>query len=282
MKRFINYFKYTKSIWFMCRVLIAWLFTKIWFSLWMNSKIWASLLKVANYFCSKEYIFNTPFWKYLTSSLQEYILMDNDYEPDIYKTIKNVENKLKSKQENTDKYLINIWANIWRWTIDLAKNFWYKVIAIEPAPHTYYSLRVNIALSDLLDKIETYNVALWNENTNLRFEYRKYHNGSSHIIDENDITIAWWEIIEVPVKKFDDLQINKEKIKATRLIVMDVEWFELNVIKWMQKTLSEFENINIIMEIWEDKKNKENTINFMENLWYSAKKIDNSDWLFSK
>ena len=82
--------------------------------------------------------------------------------------------------------------------------------------------------------------------------------------------------------KFDDLWIEKEIIKKTRLIIMDVEWFEFNVIKWMEKSLKEFHNINIIMEIRENKKNKENTIEYMKQLWYSCKKIGNWNYLFSK
>ena len=43
----------------------------------------------------------------------------------------------------------------------------------------------------------------------------------------------------------------KKKIKSTRLVIMDVEWYELNVLKWMEKSLKEFHDINIIMEIVE-------------------------------
>lgn len=39
--------------------------------------------------------------------------------------------------------------------------------------------------------------------------------------------------IKVPVKRFDDLWIDSNKIDKTRLVIMDVEWFELNVLKWM-------------------------------------------------
>lgn len=236
------------------------------------------MLKIANYFCSHEYIFKTPFWKYLCSSLQEYVLMDKNYESEIWKVINKVTNK-----KDTEKYLINIWCNIWRRAIDLAKNYNYKVIAFEPAPHTYYSLMVNVALSDLLNQFETYNLALWNESTTLNFEYRKYHNGSSHIIDNNEqAKIEWWEIIKVPVRRFDDLWIDTEKIENTRLIIMDVEWFELNVLKWMENTLKKFSNINLIVEIWNNKENKSETIKFMNSLWYSEKQIDDSNRLFSK
>ena len=63
---------------------------------------------------------------------------------------------------------------------------------------------------------------------------------------------------------------------------MDVEWFELNVLKWMENTLKRFSNINLIVEIWNNKENKSETIKFMNSLWYSEKQIDDSNRLFSK
>lgn len=278
MNRFVNFWKYTKSVWFMIRVIVAWIFVKLGNIPWVESKFWVKMLKLANCFCSQEYIFNTPFWKYLSSSLQEYLLMDKNYESEIWKVIHKVTDK-----KDTEKYLINIWCNVWRRAIDLAKNYNYKVIAFEPAPHTYYSLMVNVALSDLLKKFETYNIALWNENTTLNFEYRKFHNGSSHIVDNNnEAKVVGWEIIKVPVKRFDDLWIEKEKIEKIRLIIMDVEWFELNVLKWMKNTLKSFSNISIIIEIRDNKENKNETIKFMNDLWYMEKQIDDSNRLFTK
>lgn len=154
MKRLINYYLYTKSIWFMFRLLLAWIFVKLYNIFWMKSKMWIFLLRIANRFCSKEYIFTTPFWKYLCKWLQEYILMNKNYEPWIWNIIK------KLSQNHDGGYIINIWCNIWRWTIDLAKNYNYKVLAFEPAPKTYYSLNVNVALSNLLNNVQTFNVAL--------------------------------------------------------------------------------------------------------------------------
>ena len=277
MKRLINYYLYTKSIWFMFRLLLAWIFVKLYNIFWMKSKMWIFLLRIANRFCSKEYIFTTPFWKYLCKWLQEYILMNKNYEPWIWNIIK------KLSQNHDGGYIINIWCNIWRWTIDLAKNYNYKVLAFEPAPKTYYSLNVNVALSNLLNNVQTFNVALWDKNGFAKFEYEEYHNWSSHIIDNNKNNLnLWWKIIDVPLKKFDDLGIEDGIIKNTRLLIMDVEWFEFNVLRWMKDTLKIFKNISLIIEIWEDSKTKEETIKFLEDLWYKTDKIDESNYLFSK
>lgn len=268
MKRFINCRTYTKNVWFIFRLIISYILIKL------RPIFWLKMWKLANKICSKKYICNTPFWNYIIWSLNEYAQMDINYEKEIW----NIINKL-SKNLKGDKYLINIWCNIWRRAIDCSKNYKYKVIAFEPAPETFNKLRINIALSSLCDVFELYNLALWDTNTTLNFEYKEFHNGSSQIV--KDKPLEWWTLIQVPVKKFDDLEISQEKIDKTRLIIMDVEWFEFNVIKWMEKSLKEFHDINIIMEIWENP-NKDNTINFMKNLWYSISQIDEANYLFSK
>ena len=271
MKRIINYWKYTKSIWFMLRMFIAWILMNM-------NRIFNSdkILTIASNICTKEYIFNTPFWKYIWASLYWYSQMNEDYESEV----KNIVDEYSYKLRNgSDKYLLNIWCNIWRWAIYLSKKYNYKVIAFEPAPETYYRFRTNIAFSWLLDMFETYNIWLWNENWLMKFEYNIKSNWSAHIIKDGNTNK---DVLMIPVKKFDDLKIEKEKIENTRLIIMDVEWFEYDALRWMEKNLKNFHDVSIIVEIWEHQKNKENTLDFMKNLWYSIEKIWNEDYLFKK
>lgn len=226
--------------------------------------------------CTKKVLIESPFWNYLVQSLNEYAQIDKNYEYEIWKVI----SKVTKNNIDNNKFLINIWCNIWRWSIDCAKNYNYNVIAFEPAPENFDKLRINIALSKLIDKFETYKIALWDKEWMAKFEYKSFHNWSSQIV--KDTALEWWEIIDVPVKRFDDLWIDNEKIEHTRLIIMDVEWFELNVLKWMENTLKKFHDINIIMEIRDDKKNKDAVINLMKWSNYTAKQIDKDNWLFSK
>ena len=232
--------------------------------------------------CKRPYILWTPFWNYLAVSLQHYCTIIDNYEP----TIKDVIQKV-SKNIKDDSYLINIWSNVWRYAIWLSIEYWYKVMAFEPNPKTFHNLQINTLLSDLDKKVKLFNVWLWNENWELSFATWSNCDWMAHIVDNNDINDYWksmyeWNIIQVPVNRFDDLWIEKEKIEKTRLVIIDVEWYEYHALRGMEKTLKEFKDINIIVEIRENHKDKENTIDFMKSLWYSVKSIDNENWLFSK
>lgn len=268
MTKFANYRKVSKNVSFMIRVVIAWLLIKL------RPIFGINMRKIANKICQKKVLINSKFWSYLVQSLNEYGQMDENYEPEIWKIIR------KNIDRRNDNYLINVWCNIWRRSIAVAKEYWFHVIAFEPAPETFDKLRINIALSKLIDKFELYNVALWDKEWTVNFEYKPFHNWSSQIV--KDVALEWWEIIQVPVKRFDDLWIEKEKIEKTRLIIMDVEGFELNVLKWMEKSLKEFKDINIIVEIWDGQDNKEKTINYMKSLWYKEKPVDKDNRLFTK
>lgn len=63
---------------------------------------------------------------------------------------------------------------------------------------------------------------------------------------------------------------------------MDVEWFEPFVLKGMEESLKHFSNIDIIIEIFDSHEKKQETIEFMKNLWYQAKQIEKDNYLFSK
>ena len=264
----------------MIKLFIAGIFNRLWVR-YDNAK----MVKIAeNVLCKRPYVINTNFGSYIWNSMMTYSLLNENYESEIKKVIQKCWESSKNNNGGEKRRLLNIWCNIWRWTIDCAKNYNFNVIAFEPAPETYDTFIINVALSKLLDKVEPYNVALWSDNSTMKFWYNKYINsGSSHIITwKSKYDYDWWTVIEVPVRKFDDLKIDDEKIEKTRLIIMDVEWFEFNVLKWMRNTLNKFHDINIIMEIWDDSKNKDAVIGLMDWLWYTANQIDKDDWLFTK
>ena len=235
-----------------------------------------------NVLCKKPYILRTPFWNYLATTLFHYSCIIENYEPEIKKHIDKISNNILKSRGNKKFYLINIWANIWRYTIGLAKQYWYDVLAFEPWPSTFKNLRINTLLSDMEDKIELYNLWLWNANSYMNFSMSVDCDAMWHITDNGEWMNEWNTTIKIPVKKFDDLWIDKKIISETRLIIMDVEWFELNVLKWMKNTLLSMKNINIIMEIRSHHKDKESTISFMKNLWYKVSQIDRDNWLFIK
>lgn len=274
-KVLFDYWKFTKNIDFMIRITFLWflIIVKILFpKVEKFYTIMANRLK-------KDFIFNTTFGKFIGNTKNQRFVMQKNYEPDLKKIIIN-NTKNNTKDNNI---FINIWSHIWRWAIELAKNYNYNIIAFEPAPNTYYTLRCNIVLSNLETKIKTYNIWLWDKDWNLEFEYFEQHDWWSHIITENSIYTGSWKKISIPVMRLDTSNlISDYELDNTRLIMIDVEWYELDVLKWMKELLKKLSDVDIIVEIFEHNKNKDETIRLMKDLWYNAKQIDWMDWLFFK
>ncbi len=266
-----NAFKWT---WNIKLVIIIFYVLCLWL-LWRLSKkckeiyIWKS----GNFW--HRYIYNTSFWNYICRNFHDACMLTEDYELSIQNEIKNI-----AKSKKDWDIFINIWANIWRWSIALTKQYWYKTIAFEPAPETFKALQFNSLLSNTNEQINICNFWLWNEKWYLNFEYNIARNWWSKFIEEQK-NKEWTNLLTVAVNKFDDF-IDANYISKIRLIIMDVEGYEYQVLQWMYQSLKGFKDIKIIMEILKDNKNKSKTINFMTNLWYIMKQIDDDNYLFSK
>lgn len=269
MKKFFAFCRYShRNFCFIIKLLLAWFINKI--SLIVK---WHGSSFAENLLCKNPFIFYTPFWNYLMESLEHYYMCNEDFESEIWKIIKNI-----PQNNNKEKYLINIWSNIGRWAIDLAKNYNYNVIAFEPTPSTYRNLMINTYLSNLSDKITSYNIWLWDKDNDMFFEVWSACDSTAHIVSKKTSNT-----IIIPVKKFDNLWISHEIINNTRLIIMDVEWFEYNVLKWMRNALNSMNKETIlIIEILRDSKNKEKTFSYMGELWFHYKTIDDDNYLFQK
>ncbi len=266
-----NYRKYTKSVSFMWRVfLLFWLFSLPGLNKFQD---------VLNKKLRREYIFTTPFWKFIGRTSNARSVMQEDYELETKKVLLHNAKKYNSE----DKYFLNIWTHVGRRAIDLAKNYNYQGVCFEPSPETFKSLKVNAILSDVESKLRFYNLALGDEDSTMKFVYQPSHDWGSHIVQtDEDLIIDKDSIhINVPVKKLDSL-IDEELLKKTRLVLIDVEWFELNVLKGARESLKTFKNIDIVMEIFHYNPKKKETIAFMEELGYSSKKIGKDDRIFSK
>lgn len=233
--------------------------------------------------CSNPYVLYTPYGTYYCSALLYYVALAEDTE----KELQELMHSLKKNNKDEENYCINVGANIWRFAIDAALNYNFNIIAFEPSPFTYRNFRINSVLSGVEDKIESYNIGLWNTNSDLSFLTWEKCDTMAHFIEWNDLwnkKMSWklWKTISVPVKKFDDLKISDEKIKKTRLIIIDTEWYDYNVLLWMKESLKKFNNVKIVVEIWEHKKEKDEILSFMQWLWYGIKQLDTEDYLFYK
>lgn len=255
---------------------------------WILSKVWAYtkrefLLTIEEYLlCFLPYVLYTPYGTYYCSALLHYAALGEEVEPELQKIIASIK-----KSKNSNAYCITVGANIWRFAIDAALNHWFKVIAFEPSPDTYHNFKINMVLSNVEEKIESYNIWLWNTNSELSFVTGEKCDTMAHFIENNDLgpkkmSGAIGKTISVPVRKFDDLEISDEKLKNTRVVIIDTEGFEFNVLMWMKESLKKFKNVKIIVEIREHKKEKQAILSFMEELWYHVKQLDNEDYLFEK
>jgi len=219
------------------------------------------------------FVFKTPFGTYLGKTVNHWTVLSPDYEPALRKVI----DQNFKKYENEEKIFVDIWAHIWRYAIELAKNYGYSVYAFEPSPQTHKILKSNAILSEVEEQVHIFNYALWDRETEMPFDYREDNDASSQIIQESHSNIG----IKVPVKIFDTLWLgfNPKKIK---LIIMDVEGFEYQVLQGMKNFLRENWNLDIIIEIMDHQKNRKNTIDYMHALWYYSKKIDHNNYHFWK
>lgn len=122
---------------------------------------------------------------------------------------------------------------------------------------------------------------MWDKEDYLDFEYIPLHDWSSRVFQKWFKQYRHSKMIKVPIKKMDDLNL-WIKNNNIRLIMIDVEWFEYNVLKGMSDMLDALYDVDIIVEILPENKDKDNVIEYMKNKWYNVKQIDDIDYLFRK
>jgi FkbM family methyltransferase len=148
---------------------------------------------------------------------------------------------------------------------------------------TFKSLEKNIKLSKIpKEKINIYNLALGEKKETLNFEYLKFQDMSSRILKNKNKKNRDESIIEkVKVEPLDQLKINLNP-KKIRLILIDVEGFEFEVLKGMKKLLCNLEEVDIIIEIHQESKNKEKIFKLFKEKKFKIEQIDHANYIFSK
>lgn len=78
------------------------------------------------------------------------------------------------------------------------------------------------------------------------------------------------------------MQFDTSLINKVRLVIIDVEGFELEVLRGMPKFLAQANNIDIIIEIHEQSKHRKEIIDqFLAN-GFAGYQLSIADWLFRK
>jgi FkbM family methyltransferase len=225
---------------------------------------------------NKEFLFNTPYGTYMASSIDGWYAMQNNYEKYVQKVFND-----NIKNINKDKIFLDIGANIGRFTVLNALRG-YKVYAFEPAEPIFKQLERNVKLNNL-SNVVLIPYALSDEENEFEFEYFEGFESSSRIKERGGEFSKYAKILKIKTKRLDDIvkeyNIDIDKI---RLVKIDVEGHEYNVIKGGIKTFEKLKNVDIIIEIWNSNPNKEKTLELMKELGFEYKQISNDDWHFWK
>jgi len=135
---------------------------------------------------------------------------------------------------------VDIGANIGSYTVLAAAHVGADVIAIEPVPDTFKKLKANISVNSIHKKVNPLNIALGAVKGEVRFTTDL--DTVNHVATQQDRNTQL-----VPIDLLDELLIDSDKKPS--LIKVDVEGFELEVVKGGLKTLDNKQVKALIMEL---------------------------------
>ncbi|MBK8852986.1 MAG: FkbM family methyltransferase [Saprospiraceae bacterium] len=132
----------------------------------------------------------------------------------------------------------DIGANVGSYSILASAECKANVMAFEPIPKTFSYLKENIELNNLVSKVQANNFALGNAQGKISFTYS--NDAANHVALPEET-----EVIDIDIVKLNDLSIPG----IPTLIKIDVEGFEMNVLKGSSNILEKQELLAIIIEI---------------------------------
>lgn len=169
---------------------------------------------------------------------------------------------------------IDVGANIGSYSILAAAGCSCKVISIEPSKGTFSVLQRNIKVNNLEHLVETRCLALSNTSGSIRFTTNC--DTTNHVVAEGEIDAAG--VYEtVTVTTLDDL-LGERYSSSCKVIKLDVEGYELNVLKGATRTLASEDLLAIIVEINGSSSRYSGTddeiVNFLQGMGFSSFKYD--------
>jgi FkbM family methyltransferase len=166
---------------------------------------------------------------------------------------------------------IDIGANIGFYSmLAVNKKGYNAAIAFEPSPNSFERLQRNVKLSRADKKVNTFNKAIGDSNDTMNLVQNPIHTGGNTLTDEsrNKSTVA------VQVTPLSDLLERKGvEYEDISFIKIDVEGFEVNVLKGMKNVLNQLRQDSLIfIETREEDGNKEKVMGLLSNSGF--KQID--------
>ena len=183
--------------------------------------------------------------------------------------------------KNKHGIFIDVGANIGFYSFfAVNKRNFSKVYSFEANPKTFQLLKENILLNKLKNHIFPVNVALGSNFKNLLLEQKEVHTGGSQIIQNKKKE----NVIKVNQIPFDIFICNKKiKINDIDFIKIDVEGFEFEVLRGMEKTLKKVKKGTLIqIEIWKKSTKSQKTKNLLEKLNFKRINSLSENFLYIK
>jgi len=135
---------------------------------------------------------------------------------------------------------VDIGANIGSYTILAVGAVGARCISVEPIPGTFRHLQDNINLNGIGDRVVALNIGIGKENGILHFT--SGFDTVNHVLAESEDGEG---SISVKIQRLDDVLPDFEP----RIIKIDVEGFETNVVAGAHKVLSQESLLAVIMEL---------------------------------
>jgi FkbM family methyltransferase len=150
---------------------------------------------------------------------------------------------LKDRLINPNQIVLDIGANIGYYALMEAKTVGPngKVYAVEPVPKNFKVLKENVEMNEL-NNVELFNIALGDKDCITKMHVSTKSNWSR--IAKKNIPDKIEETISVEMTTVDKFIKNK---KVPTFIRMDVEGYEVNILKGMQKLIKQ-KNLDIFVE----------------------------------
>lgn len=196
-------------------------------------------------------------------------LMGQLYIQNMFSTEVNTINYLKElyKDIAPTKTFVDVGAHVGTYTITLGKLF-KECYAFEADTHTYNILCANIALHNMSQKCHTFNKPVADSIKDIIYTRLDECGGNNYCYNEGEEPElkCLYEHVNAPVPpefiKKQAIPIDSLNINNIGLMKIDVEGFELEVLKGCSKTISDNNNPPILVESWnvnENNTNKQNT-----------------------
>lgn len=169
-----------------------------------------------------------------------------------------------------DAIILDLGANIGNhtlyWLTASTKNI-NKVYSFEPVKETFDILQKNIELNNLQDRVNIYNVGLYDKETNAEIAKFDMNNiGGTSLKEGNGDLI---------LKRLDDIQIDEAHIDFMKI---DVENLELQLLKGGVQLINKFKP-TIFIESWPDFYSKVNDF-LIKNGYKKIKNFDSHNYLY--